>query len=287
MDRSSGSHQPLKISPQQELRAVMNKTLLFWLLAFFITAGAAIYQRMTGPTYPVSGLTPLHGRNISYRLERSHGGPADHVVEIHSGDNTLRGDLIWKRYKTDDPWTVVPMTNTGGVLSGSLPHQLPAGKLMYYVRLEVVGESAVVPPENPVVIRFKGDVPLPILITHVSLMFIGMFFSTRAGMEFFMRERRLERLTYWSLALLGVGGLILGPVVQKYAFDAYWTGWPFGPDLTDNKTAFIVLSWVVAAIALKKSRHPERWALAAAVITLGVYLIPHSLFGSELHYTSR
>jgi hypothetical protein len=79
--------------------------------------------------------------------------------------------------------------------------------------------------------------------------------------------------------------MILGPVVQKYAFDAYWTGWPFGTDLTDNKIAVAILSWIAAAVALKKSTNPKRWILAASLITLVVFLIPHSLLGSELDYS--
>ena len=38
------------------------------------------------------------------------------------------------------------------------------------------------------------------------------------------------------LLLLAVGGFILGPLVQNYAFGELWTGVPFGWDLTDNKT---------------------------------------------------
>ena len=260
----------------------MSRQAFFWILAFVITAGAAVYQRATGPTFPVIGKTELRGTSISYRFERSHSGSADHTVELVCPDRSARGVLFWKRYKTDEPWTSVPMT--GDPLRANLPGQPPAGKLMYYVKLTSGDTEAVVPPAGPVVIRFKGDVPLPILVTHIALMFIGMFVSTRAGLEFFRKNPSPGLLPYWTVALLAVGGLVFGPVVQKYAFDAYWSGWPFGPDLTDNKTALIVISWITAAIMLKRSRHPERWALAAAVITLGVYMIPHSVFGSELHY---
>ena len=31
-----------------------------------------------------------------------------------------------------------------------------------------------------------------------------------------------------TFGLIAVGGFILGPIVQKNAFDAYWTGIPFG-----------------------------------------------------------
>jgi hypothetical protein len=72
--------------------------------------------------------------------------------------------------------------------------------------------------------------------------------------------------------------------VQKYAFNSYWTGWPFGGDLTDNKTALAFLGWVCALVALYRSKRPRAWALGAAIFLLLVYLIPHSLLGSEIDY---
>ncbi len=87
------------------------------------------------------------------------------------------------------------------------------------------------------------------------------------------------------MGLLFVGGLVMGPVVQKYAFDAYWTGWPFGTDLTDNKTIVAFLGWLGAALMIPKSTKPHFLVIAAAVILLIIFLIPHSLLGSELDYS--
>ena len=112
-----------------------------------------------------------------------------------------------------------------------------------------------------------------------------VLFSTRAGLECLLPQPQLKNYIYWTIALLSIGGLILGPIVQNYSFGQYWTGWPFGKDLTDNKTALIVLMWVVAAIALRRFKNPKRWTIAAAVITMVVYLIPHSVLGSELDYS--
>jgi len=77
--------------------------------------------------------------------------------------------------------------------------------------------------------------------------------------------------------------MILGPIVQKYAFGDLWTGFPFGYDLTDNKVLIAVVFWVAAFFLKKKSKW---WVLAAAVIMLIIYLIPHSVLGSELDYDS-
>ncbi|MEI6614889.1 MAG: hypothetical protein WCL37_08320, partial [Chrysiogenales bacterium] len=77
------------------------------------------------------------------------------------------------------------------------------------------------------------------------------------------------------------GGLILGPLVQKYAFGAFWTGFPLGHDLTDSKTLLAVMVWLGAFFLRKKSRW---WTLLATVLMIVIYLIPHSLLGSELNY---
>lgn len=263
----------------------MNRTTWFWVLALIITLAAALYQRRTGPTYPLSGSAELDGRTISYRLDRSHGGETDHRVEVNTGDATVTGLVEWRRWRTAEEWTGVPMVSADGLLSADLPHQPPAGKLEYRVTLRHEGQAVLLPAGGPAVIRFKGDVPLVVLIPHILAMFGAMLLSTRTGLEFFSPSPRLTPLIFWTIGFLAVGGLLLGPVVQKYAFDAYWTGWPFGQDLTDNKTAVALLGWVVAALALSRVRKPAAWALAAAIILFAVYLIPHSVLGSEIDYT--
>jgi hypothetical protein len=263
----------------------MKQSLLFWILAFFITVGSAIYQRRTGPTYPFDGTIILNGKVIHYQLERSHAGETNHPVKIETNDASVSGYVEWKRFKTSDDWTKVLMAYNNGVLSASLPRQPLAGKLEYRVTLQNAQHTITLPEKNAVVIRFRGDVPATILIIHVALMFIGLIFSTRAGLEFFSKQPKLETYIVWTIGLFAIGGLIFGPLVQKYAFGTYWTGLPFGTDLTDNKTAVMVLVWIIAAIALKKFKNPKRWALAAAILTLIVYLIPHSVLGSEIDYS--
>jgi hypothetical protein len=260
------------------------QSFILWIVALFITIGSAVYQRMTGPSYPLSGSVVLAGKEVVYRLSQSE-VQRNAEVKIPTGDSTTRGWIEWKRIKTDDPWTKTAMTYRDRSLLCELPMQPPAGKLVYRVVLENGGQLAVVPPSEAAVIRFKGNVPGLILWTHILTMFLAMMFSTRAGLEFFSSTPRLRTLTFLTVSFLFLGGVILGPLVQKYAFDAYWTGWPFGTDLTDNKTALALLGWVAATVAIYKSKRPKAWVLAAAIILLLVYLIPHSFLGSELDYS--
>jgi len=263
----------------------MNKTLILWIVSFLITAASAWFQRVTGPSYPLRGSASLGGNTITYRLDRSHGGETDATVSIPVPDTSVAGWLAWRRNGTEDPWTESRLEREGALLSGRLPLQPPAGKLQYRVRLRRGAESLRIPEGPPAVIRFKGDVPAPVLAVHIILMFTGMLFSTRTGLSVVSRdEEKIGGLLAATIALLGAGGLLLGPVVQKYAFDAYWTGWPFGTDLTDNKTVAALAAWVAVALVHNHVRRPSRWALAAAVVTLTVFMIPHSLLGSEFDY---
>jgi hypothetical protein len=262
----------------------MRQSVLFWILAVVITILTAYYQRVTGPTYPVSGKVSLNAKTISYTLDRSHAGPTNAPVKVKTDDASIQGEVSWKRYRTDDDWTSVPLKYEDGFLVAELPHQLPAGKLLYKLELRQGDQRVNVPGPDPIAIRFRGDVPMWIFIPHLVAMFAAMLLSTRAGLEYFSKEPQFKRMTYWTLGFLFVGGFIFGPLMQYYAFNAWWTGWPFGTDLTDNKTAVAFIAWVVAGIALSRAKHPKRWVLGAAIILIVVYLIPHSVLGSELNY---
>jgi hypothetical protein len=196
--------------------------------------------------------------------------------------------LRWRRYPTDDAWAAVPMTRDGGELVAALPIQPPAGKVEYLVELMAGSASARIPAdaEETVILRYRGAVPAIVLVPHIVLMALAMLVGVRAGAGALVGDGDHRRLTTVTLVGLAAGGLIYGPITQRYAFGAFWTGIPFGWDLTDNKTLVMWLGWAVAWVA-----HTRRWRAArglvvlAAVLMLVVYVIPHSLKGSQFDYT--
>lgn len=261
----------------------MNKNVLFWILAFVITVASAYYQRVTGPTYPLSGKIKLANEEIKFKLDRSHSGFSKNEVKVKVADKNISGTLLWKRYKTEDEWTKVGMLRSNDSLFAELPAQPSAGKLMYNVRMSLNGKEVSL-SEQPVVIRFKGDVPLWILIPHILFMFSAMLLSTRTGFEIFVDAVKAKKYMLITFAFLLLGGFVFGPFVQKFAFGEYWTGVPFGYDLTDNKTLIALLGWILAALMFVKKKNEKFWITFAAVLMLVVFLIPHSVLGSELDY---
>jgi hypothetical protein len=46
-------------------------SITFWIIAFIITAFTAYYQRVTGPSYPLSGSASFQGKDIFINLNKA------------------------------------------------------------------------------------------------------------------------------------------------------------------------------------------------------------------------
>ena len=276
-------------------------SIVLWIVAFLLMLGAGVYQRLTGPTHPMRGSIEVAGESVTYRLLRAEWTDKEARVRVPAVPGVEGGTVFWRRYPTDDAWTEVPMVRDGEDWVAPLPIQSAAGKLEYNLDLTVEGRQVRLPEaeRGQAVLRYRDPVPMGVLIPHIFFMFFAVLIAWRAGLGALVHPYGLRRLAWWALGLFTVGGMILGPMVQNYAFGEYWTGVPFGWDLTDNKTLVMWLAWLVAALVLERVARRDTGGtgvsdrsgggvrtlvLIASVVTVFVYLIPHSIQGSELDY---
>jgi hypothetical protein len=265
------------------------KKFILWILAFLITFSAAIYQRMTGPTYPKKLEVTLNDKIQDLKLVRSLSLNEKSEIRLDLDNSNIRARLFYKRYKSESEYQIADFIYRAdpkhGGFFAEVPQQPVAGKLQYYIEITDLNGTKSYLKESPVVIRFKGNVPAFVLIPHILLMFIAMLFSTLAGLMAVIKYPLYKKYALWTLILFFTGGMVLGPIVQYFAFGDLWTGIPFGWDLTDNKTLIALIFWILAVVMNRKKDRPFYTALAAIILLL-VFSIPHSLFGSELNYSS-
>jgi len=266
-------------------------TITLWITAGVLMFAAARYQERTGPTYELRGSFQLGGASYSYELIRSGDSREDAPVQIPRAGSDVSATLNFRRYPTDDEFTSVEFLTDNDEMVAFLPRQPAAGKLEYYVEINSPSGAVRIPESSDenIIIRFKDPVPISVLVPHIIMMFFALLIGMRTALSAVFCPENMRKLAWVTLVLMTLGGLILGPVVQKYAFGALWTGIPFGWDLTDNKTLIMWLAWVgVCGLFLWKrmqNTRTERIAvILAAVIMVVVYLIPHSLRGSQLDY---
>jgi hypothetical protein len=250
-------------------------------MAIIITLIAVIYQRSTGPTYPKK--FTVQGAKL--KLLRSHGGDTNAPLELPKVTSNTTATLTYKRYPTNDDWTSVKFKDKKSMLTASLPNQPPAGKLQYFIEMNVNGKvESLGTQKDPIIIRFKGEVPTTVLAPHIFFMFLSMLLSSMAAFEAFgKKEESFYMLTKATLFTLVVGGLFLGPIVQKYAFGVYWAGFPYDWDLTDNKLLIGVTAWALA-FAFNFKKRNRAATIIAAIVLICVYSIPHSMQGSQYNY---
>ncbi len=260
------------------------KSVILWSLSAILTIAAVFYQRITGPTYPKSFSANVDGKVYYFKLPTSNDGDFEKEIKLKIPDREISAKIIYKRYKSFDEWTEASFVRQGDFLTFKIPHQPAAGKVMYKIELKK-GDKVVFALDKPVVIRYRDPVPVLVVVFHLLFMFLTFALSIRTGFEAFYRGDKTYKLALATLVSLAIGGFIFGPLMQKYAFGAFWTGWPFGGDLTDNKTAFAFIFWLAAVLRLRKNRNRRLAPIIASIALLVVYLVPHSLLGSEIDYT--
>ena len=256
------------------------KKFAYWLLAIVITLVLSIYQRMTGPTNPKRVTIELNGDSYRQRLPRS-GVQSDEIVILKGVPSNVSAQIHYRHYPTADDYTTVDFSWDEGQWQAILPVQPVAGKLQYYITVEGKDYCA----DEPLIIRFRNDVPAAILVPHILFMFAAMLFAVYTLLLVITRKEYYRWLRITVLALF-IGGFVMGPLVQHVAFGPWWTGFPFGTDLTDNKTLISFLVFLVALATLRWKYN--KWVVVFAVLLMIlIFTIPHSSYGSEYDYTTQ
>lgn len=271
----------------------MTKKIVLWVLAAFLAIASMIYQRSTGPTYEYKGYLDYNGENHTYELLRSHETTEGAKIELPFFDDAnYNATLHYKRYRTEDSVTVLDFQlDENNQFIAQLPVQPAAGKMAYFITGNINGEEFNIPEkgEDSIVLRYKDPVSNYLLIPHVVLMIIVILFGMRAGLSALFDDGTMRKWTVVAFTAMTIGGMILGPLVQKSAFGEYWTGFPFGGDFTDNKMLIMWVTWALALAIIgfkekKKEAVSRVSVIVAAIVMTVVYLIPHSMGGSTLDF---
>ena len=129
----------------------------------------------------------------------------------------------------------------------------------------------------------RDEVPTWLLILHILFMFAGLLLAFRTGLEALRRDGHWQKSrSPWTLAgdrdRRPAHGAAGAEIRLRRLLDRLSAG--RRPDRQQDPVR-AVLFWLAAFFLRKKSRW---WTVAATVLMVVVYLIPHSVLGSELDY---
>ncbi len=263
----------------------MIKQITAWILAILVAFSSAIYQKVTGPTYPVKIDKTVDNLHLSGKLSRSGttGEQTPITITIVDADSSVSAKLIYKKYRYNEQWNEIEMIRKGdNTFTASLPSMPPAAKLEYALIISR-NDQQVFRQETATVIRYKGKVSPKVLVPHIIFIFLAMIISNLVIFLLLFTGKIEVKYIITTILFMLLGGFVFGPIVQKMAFGAYWTGFPFGYDLTDNKVLIGLIGWLLAYYK-RNAPKAKWWVWGAYLLMLIVFLIPHSMLGSELNY---
>jgi hypothetical protein len=149
---------------------------------------------------------------------------------------------------------------------------------------------------KPIRLKFEGEVPAYIVIPHVLAIFSAIFFAVLTLMSAIDVKKgrgtlnKSVKLCGVTVLLLLIGFLPLGWAMNHFAFGVLWEAFPFGRDVTDNKSQIMLLFWLVTLFMVKgtlwgkgerknlvSDRGYSTLVVVSFVATVIILAIPHSL----------
>ncbi|MGB2768484.1 MAG: hypothetical protein WBC88_02020 [Candidatus Zixiibacteriota bacterium] len=280
----------------------------FWKigLAFLCTVLLLIATRKTTAVRSVHEMVQQHGILIEHNTVPKQVGDEVPVISAKvEGASEVR--LVYKIGK-DGEYQSVKMSPKPGeenAYAATIPHHPKSTKAWYFLEAATVREGSLVKvtlPERdsgqvrPIRLKFRGEVPLYIIIPHIVSIFAAIFFATLtlfSAIELKKGKTTLKKsvkLCAVTLLFLFIGFFPFGWAMNYFAFGVLWEAFPFGRDVTDNKSQIMFLFWLFTLFMVKGTLWGRgedknlvshggysRLVLVSFIATILILAIPHSL----------
>lgn len=218
----------------------------------------------------------------------------------------IRSVKLFYRLKGEESFRVSEMQQVkqGNVYADEIPPlQEKAARCFYYVEAEDTGGNRVrIPshaPEKPLLyVTFEGKPFKLTLLLHIvltvgsTLFFIhGLYYALLLLWEEKNKQAWLRKCfhsIFWAWLSFFFGAIPLGIWITWQTFGEYYGGWPIGSDVTDTKSQYCILYWLLVLFLRRDLLFGKRpsvsdrtfalLVLGGTALTILVFLVPHSLF---------
>lgn len=181
--------------------------------------------------------------------------------------------------------------------AATLPGREKGERTYYFLTAEDAGGHRVVLPGEATEtwsteydyfkLRAEGKASRWALIVHIYLMLVAILLFVHAlyyaldVLDGGDRVSALVRTVYAAVIAFFITGFPIGWMIEKQVLGNYWEGIPFGWDITDSKTLFILIFWLIPVILRLRKRSSDKgfalWVVAGTLFTIVLFLLPHSL----------
>ena len=273
---------------------------LFVTVLILLLASLMMYSRgYKQETVELSGSRTSTLEHLFNRDSRDEPEHQDHIVTLRVfGEHPDR--VLLEYHEAGEEWFEKKMVRAEGtdLYCATLEGKPKLGRWFYRFHAYYGNKDVVFANEGSTnfFVTFEGDLPNSLLVPHIALMIAAVLLFMHV-FHYVLEQlinRRFGNKTYWS-AFLGtavflVAAFVLGPPISGYAFGEPFGAWPFGTDITDTKSFWLIVLWLVPLFLRMgqltgKDKHNRisarafAWfCLIALVFSLVAFMSPHSLF---------
>ncbi len=276
------------------------------IVAFLFTLFLLAFTRKTTAVRSVDKMVEMQGVSIEHVTVPKQVGDEIPVISAKLvGASEIR--LVYKIGKEGEYQSIKmsPKPGEENVFIASIPIHPKGMKAWYY--LEAIDrrdseEVKITLPEkssgqvDPIRLKFEGQVPAYVIIPHVLTIFAAIFFATLTlftAVDIKKGKGTLARsVKYCSVMFLFlfIGFFPFGWAMNYFAFGVLWEAFPFGRDVTDNKSQIMFLIWLSTLFTVKgtvwgkgegrnlvSDRGYSSLVIFSFIATMIILAIPHSL----------
>ena len=101
---------------------MLKRSSVLWIISVILTLIFVVYQKKTGPTYPVKGQLIIQDSLVSYKFYRSYNVGEEVPIKITTKNENITAYFIHKRLKSHDDWSEkIYLNRENDYLIGYLP----------------------------------------------------------------------------------------------------------------------------------------------------------------------
>jgi len=230
----------------------MKNEIILWLSSIVIVFLIGYVKNVTDKDYPTTGTFGIEGYKVSYKLDKETFDQSSYKNIVISDIKGLTGKIFW--FKEDERNELTFQEIERG-LTCEIPSLKPGQKIAYKLILNYKNRTYTIPEKDFVRLTFWGNIPSPVNILYLILMYGGLILSIRCLLELFNEQKNLKKYAFITSALFIILTAIIFPLRNSYKLGAINSYVPPFTDLLSPVLMVILLLWIVGTILLFRKKY--------------------------------
>lgn len=197
------------------------KTFILWIAALILTYLAGYIHSIINPNFPISGTIGIEGEKVTYKFDKVIHSNEPYKVYIRTDLSGLTGFVEHKKLMSKDGWKKEELIALTSGYQAELDALAP-NDIYYYKVFLFNGDEKIQLPANTILsLKYLGAVPIAVSIIYYFLIYAGLVFTLRVGLEYFSGRNNHKKLLLSGSIFYFLFSFVTAPVYRLFELGLY------------------------------------------------------------------